>query len=730
MRPPAAQNLFQEQTAALANPTGGRTQSGVPYTRAGEDPEMQAGADSDGSDSEIVTRSEDRIDQAPSQQEGSERGTQLRTDLASAQQSRARVTQWTMKEEPTANKFSLVVGLKLSDSEPTRFVVAQGLSRDWVTLPVRISANPTATPANGLEARVRCLDESTVRAQNGCAEVWILIQKNKEQILDLVLRRHETSALVRFGRKLSEGCVDSRASSKATSPCHLVQQIKSVIERDRQAGVLKTWEVRNGRAEFEYNLGVTCLRGPLMDPAELPWEESANRPDEAIWFCGTMAKEFSSQFTPLLVGNSSSGELLISLEKKATTQQPGNQSLPRTQWDEPDLSLEEAVLIHIMRSENQPTIEEFKLDPEVAAAVSPWSVPPGETSRSHPDRPSPEPVRPSTQSTRPPVQLVRPPVQPVGPTTQRPIGPSGGNAQRTDPSGSQVPPAQIEDQSGVRHWMMRIEPENPWTQIFMKDRSHRHIETAMRNMKTRADQWRILERFGAHFPESAQTVTDILNRFGVPSEFALLMVHESGFFYNSKFLIQVGADGEVGPWQLMYGTAKAFGLTGVFQAVPRKGRTDHGRFNVCDERADLVRSTEAVARKLKQMLSYFPHDPKLAVLSFNTGAGGVGRYAQVGSVSGRTPGEVAWRRIQRVGAIGRDYWKARELNAGIAARPQPGGYGYVERFVAAFHHYLEMPERPQASEPARAWRASDSPLRTRCSRWQGSRSSVEEDRDL
>ena len=96
----------------------------------------------------------------------------------------------------------------------------------------------------------------------------------------------------------------------------------------------------------------------------------------------------------------------------------------------------------------------------------------------------------------------------------------------------------------------------------------------------------------------------VFKEFGLPEELKFLSVVESAL--NPHAVSRVGA---TGPWQFMFGTAKAYGLT-MNKDV--------------DERKDPVQASKAAAAYLKDAFAQFD-DWLLAIASYNCGKGAVAR---------------------------------------------------------------------------------------------------------
>ena len=163
------------------------------------------------------------------------------------------------------------------------------------------------------------------------------------------------------------------------------------------------------------------------------------------------------------------------------------------------------------------------------------------------------------------------------------------------------------------------------------------FQTNLRGFYTRA-----LSRSGRYVPR----MSSILQKKGLPQELAYLPLIESGFQTHA-----VSRAGAVGPWQLIPGTGRRYGL-----------RIDR----YVDERCDPVKSTEAAARYMKDLHDMF-NDWHLSLAAYNTGEQNISRI------------------LERKRA--EDFWQMSER-----------GYLYQETqdFVPEFLAALHIAETPQA----------------------------------
>ncbi len=135
----------------------------------------------------------------------------------------------------------------------------------------------------------------------------------------------------------------------------------------------------------------------------------------------------------------------------------------------------------------------------------------------------------------------------------------------------------------------------------------RFLEAYLKNKRYLRD---VFERAKLYIP----VIKPILKEYGLPEELAYLPVIESGFNPFAR-----SPSGAVGLWQFMPSTAKKYGL----------------RINkFVDERKDVIKSTHAAARYLKDLYEEFGNW-ELALAAYNCGEGCVRR---------RTKGKSFWEK--------------------------------------------------------------------------------------
>jgi len=176
------------------------------------------------------------------------------------------------------------------------------------------------------------------------------------------------------------------------------------------------------------------------------------------------------------------------------------------------------------------------------------------------------------------------------------------------------------------------------------DFSNPRVDTFLTRFQTRlrSSFSQALSRSGRY----VSRMSSILQKEGVPQQLAYLPLIESGFSVHA-----VSRAGAVGPWQLISGTGRRYGL-----------RIDA----YVDERRDPVKSTQAAARYLKDLYNMFG-DWHLSLAAYNTGEGTITRILERGRAD--------------------DFWE-------MSAR----GYLYRETrdFVPGFLAALQIAETPEA----------------------------------
>jgi membrane-bound lytic murein transglycosylase D len=145
------------------------------------------------------------------------------------------------------------------------------------------------------------------------------------------------------------------------------------------------------------------------------------------------------------------------------------------------------------------------------------------------------------------------------------------------------------------------------------------------------------QRFLARGNPHKKLITDILRAHGVPSELYYLAMIESGYVNHAR-----SGAGAVGIWQFIAETGKRYGLA-----------QNHDM----DERRDLIRSTEAAAKYLRNLHDVF-QSWYLAMAGYNAGEGRI------------------MRAVMRGGT--RDFWELVEKKA-----LPPETRDYVPKFLAA-----------------------------------------------
>jgi hypothetical protein len=268
---------------------------------------------------------------------------------------------------------------------------------------------------------------------------------------------------------------------------------------------------------------------------------------------------------------------------------------------------------------------------------------------------------------------VRLPTPPTGAGSQVPADEDDGDATTTPV---------LPDDTPVNDRYIPYDPSNAITARFQRDKTNPIVQEEIKNMsvgKRSGDMKMFLSR--------ARPNLDVMVRAlatqQIPPELLFVTFVESRYFY-SNYDISVSSAKAVGPWQFMPDTGRGLGLK-VFDVTPVKTRLVNGKqmyrytANSCDERADLEKSSIAAAKYLRDLLNTFKHDPKLAIMAYNMGGGGLKkRLATASQQMNQKENVCAESRLCAYDMAKIGYWELRRLNIG----PQESR-DYVIRFLAA-----------------------------------------------
>lgn len=283
---------------------------------------------------------------------------------------------------------------------------------------------------------------------------------------------------------------------------------------------------------------------------------------------------------------------------------------------------------------------------------------------------------------------------PATPTT--PVVPPGANADddddssedpvfNTDRKPEERPAVTPGKTSETKGWMIPVHTAHPFTKTFAKDRKNPIID---RGIKTWLNS-KALKSFAQNFLPNRTLVTNRLGASQVPAEFALILFGESTFFKQKGYPIEGPMRSSAwGPWQFLDDTAIGNGLR-IHRRYVNK------RFvpgNICDERADLGKATEAAGRYLRSIINMFPSDPKLVLLGYNQGEYGVEKKMTSLKNTG------SQERLDAIKEIGLNYWTIRRFNMASSS-----GLKYVENFVSVYHAALES-DPVQADPSVEPWK--------------------------
>lgn len=227
-----------------------------------------------------------------------------------------------------------------------------------------------------------------------------------------------------------------------------------------------------------------------------------------------------------------------------------------------------------------------------------------------------------------------------------------------------------------------VDIQHSVTRQWEKDRGRAEINAAAR-VWVQAERSRT-QQFLARIQPNLPLMTRTLNKHRVPNEFLTITMIESRYFVDAGYPVEVNsASTATGPWQFLESTGRWLGLT---TRPFRPGR----KADPCDERAQLEPATNAAGRYFRMLLDEFPHDPRLAVMSYYWGNGNVNNAVnclQKESCISRRLGEKGAARVAEIKRGGFDFWLVKEFNMAPRAATS-----YVVNFVSG-QFVLREPER-------------------------------------
>lgn len=247
---------------------------------------------------------------------------------------------------------------------------------------------------------------------------------------------------------------------------------------------------------------------------------------------------------------------------------------------------------------------------------------------------------------------------------------------------------------------IKLDPINPVSRSFELGRSSydhtKKIENQINEWMKGPYKSRLQTYLNNLFPRLGEILPGF-DQAKVPHQMMFVTLWESEYFTAPGYPVLIGSAGEVGPWQIMAGTAKDRHVQlKIFNLVQSAGRAAS---HPCDERAQLKKSSTAIANYWNWLLSSFPADPELAILSYNWGIGNVSN--KLSSCQDRPGQSCADKKRSIVSAAqkaGYNFW-VMDTYRMIPEGPS----SYVFKMLAAYHIFknyknygLKIPEyKPQ-----------------------------------
>lgn len=425
----------------------------------------------------------------------------------------------------------------------------------------------TAGVKSNYELAMKCVPQDRKPPQQAGCAVATMYMRNTVGVgsqASLIVRNQTSIVTVRTTKKEYKNPIFKTLAEKFPKP---------------ETRVLQSFEVNGGDAGFALSLSEAgvCPAGRLVDTSETA--------DEAIKVA-CPGQDDLRDVEGHLMGNSNRGELFLEL-----------QGIGRGVLGDHQETI--YILVRRERTAKIPTVTPGT-PPKPGGAKPPATDPLDEDDEDDVVPPPP------TGTEKTPTSTTQPPKPPVTPVQRK-----GG-------------------------WVLPLDFNHPITKTWAKDRNRTFLyydknKTVLTSMDQKVKELVAsakLKNFATNFTPNRDLVISKLAQSNVPPEFVMITSFESAFFILPGYPIQAGRDDDVGPWQFTPGTAKSpsIGPLAIKPVIYLPAKTDLHRSgkkgDLCDERADLGKSTAAAGRYFRLLLNMFPHDPRLAVMAYNRGEGG------------------------------------------------------------------------------------------------------------